>query len=97
MSSPDFIQLARDPFAREDVVRRSVQTFGSCTWCGGFRMRAGKALRHLFQYGIWRDAGKPNFEERRAFTAAERERGVDRFRLPLLFCSKACHDAYHGA
>jgi hypothetical protein len=45
------VAIRRDPFARETIVRQTVQTTRSCAWCGG-RRRGGKAL---FQYGIERD------------------------------------------
>ncbi len=47
---PDFCVVGRDPFAREDRIRRSVETSGGCAWCGN-RRRSGR----LFQYGVWRD------------------------------------------
>ena len=84
-----FVQLARDPFSRTDFVRRSVATGAACAWCGGWRWRAGTWIRALFQYGAWRDAAKPTFEQTRPHPVS----GV---RFDLLFCSKTCHDSYHG-
>lgn len=48
------VQIARDPFARLDIVRR-VEPAGrsGCAWCGQ-RRRGGK----LYRYGVWHDAGR---------------------------------------
>ena len=49
--SNDFVSVSRDPFAREDIVRETVETSGSCKWCGNTR-RGGK----LFHYGVQPDS-----------------------------------------
>lgn len=87
--STDFITLARHPDARMDFVRRSVYTNDGCALCGGYRMRAGTLVRALFQYGLWRGGAKPTFEKAPPTT-------VSGHRFDLLFCSKVCHDHYHG-
>jgi hypothetical protein len=43
--------LSRDPFAREDVIRETVETDFSCEWCG-----SRKNNRRLFRYGVWTDS-----------------------------------------
>ena len=48
--SNDFVSVSRDPFAREDIVRETVETSNTCDWCGNTR-RGGR----LFHYGIERD------------------------------------------
>jgi hypothetical protein len=46
--------VSRDPFARHDVVRRTVKGDKPCEWCGGPRGR--------FQYGIHPDdKGRPDW------------------------------------
>ena len=49
--SNDFVSVSRDPFAREDIVRETVETSNTCDWCGNMR-RGGK----LFRYGIQPDS-----------------------------------------
>lgn len=84
-----FVTLARDSSARQDFVRRSVETSSPCAWCGGYRWRAGTWVRRLWQYGVWGDGAVPKFE-------MTRRHPVSGVRFSLLFCSKDCHDAYHG-
>lgn len=45
--------ISRNPFAREELRRRSVTTSGTCGWCGGTRKN-----RKLFQYVIETDGGR---------------------------------------
>lgn len=49
------VTIARDPFVREDTVRRKAQ--GECAWCG----QPAK-----WQYGNWRDglATRPDWQIR---------------------------------
>lgn len=49
------VQVRRDSFARHDVVRRTVESSGTCKWCGGKRQRKGTPVNRLFEYGINRD------------------------------------------
>ena len=46
------VYLSRDPFAREDRVKR-YWGIGTCDWCG----RKGKQ----WEYGVDPDAGRPSF------------------------------------
>jgi hypothetical protein len=64
--------ISRDPFARTELHRQSVEVSGGCDWCGQ-QHKSGK----LFQYRTESDGGREN-------------------RHTGLFCSKSCHDAYHG-
>jgi len=71
----------RDPFAREELHRRSVVVFaegGGCAWCGAYRsgLRNPQA-RRLFQYRIETDGGRVSEDAK-------------------LFCSKSCRDSYHS-
>jgi hypothetical protein len=55
----DFVQLSRDPFARQDIIRSSEALdehgqHSGCAWCGNFRARGEKML---FRYGVWPDSG----------------------------------------
>lgn len=60
--------ISRDPFAREDRVRRVVYgPMDGCTWCGGFRpwRRNGKNPGFkLFEYGTWSDGGRVSWNGR---------------------------------
>jgi hypothetical protein len=75
-----FVQIARDPFARGDVVRGTVkvQHGETCAWCG----QPGRAYKsggqRLFVYGWWDDA-KP----KPAFAVG-------------LYCSVDCFRAHYG-
>ena len=42
--------ISRDPFARENTIRRKVHTKCTCAWCGNTRPDGA-----LFQYGVHRD------------------------------------------
>jgi hypothetical protein len=44
-------QISRDPFARETLMRDSVKTFASCSFCGSTRRDS-----RLYQYITQRDA-----------------------------------------
>lgn len=43
------VQISRDPFARETLVRRVVKGYSCCQWCGNERVQGG-----LFEYGTER-------------------------------------------
>lgn len=47
--------ISRDPFAREEIHRESVETHEGCSWCGGKR-KDGK----LYRYYIERDSIRYN-------------------------------------
>lgn len=50
---PEWKTISRDPFARQEIVRRVIhppEYDKGCDWCGGFAKRSG-----LFEYGIERD------------------------------------------
>jgi hypothetical protein len=55
----DFVQIARDPFARHDVIRRQEQPgqLQRCAWCGN-RNHNDK----LYRYGVWEDGGRVRFQ-----------------------------------
>jgi len=71
--------VSRDPFARTELVRRTVllPTRGShphgrtCAWCGGTSAR-----RRLFCYEVWHDGGRTDA-------------------IPGYFCSVGCMRSYH--
>ena len=70
--------VSRNPFARTEVVRFSVNVSpnGTCDWCG--RTRLSKTGRNtLFRYATQSDGGRENVHTGQ-------------------FCSKSCHDCYHG-
>lgn len=52
--------VSRNPFARTEIHRESVETKNSCDWCGGYRYRArhGKRINRLFCYSIESDGGR---------------------------------------
>lgn len=74
------ISVSHDPFARESLVRRIVHG-GTCDNCGGNRVKHGEITSALFQYGTERD-DRPG------------EKNVNWHKGK--FCSKSCHDSYHG-
>lgn len=45
------VSIYRMSFARGNVVRRLVETEGTCDWCDSRRYWNGKARDKLFQYG----------------------------------------------
>ena len=49
--------VSRDPFARLEVHRSPVPAGDGCSWCGGFRYRAGTRLSTLYSYRIESDGG----------------------------------------
>lgn len=58
--SQQIVQLSRDPFARGDVVRKTVSAGpGGCQWCGQVR-KSGR----LFRYGWWSDGGRQTWDDR---------------------------------
>lgn len=46
------VSISRDPFAREEIVRETVETTSTCKWCGQHRRGGTK----LFRYGIQPDS-----------------------------------------
>lgn len=44
------VQLSHDPFARQSVVRRIVETLRRCEWCGNHRHERN-GYSKLFEYG----------------------------------------------
>jgi hypothetical protein len=73
-------QLARDPFARQTLVRVVVRPLHgrTCSWCGGVRTSQRSRTPFLYRYGTEPDAVHPGV----VWHTGE-------------FCSKSCHDAYH--
>jgi hypothetical protein len=54
------VQIARDPFARYDLIRRQEPPVtGGCAWCGGHNW-TGK----LFRYGTWSDGGRQHWQDK---------------------------------
>lgn len=54
------VQISRDPFARQELVRRTIYSPKVnppvCDWCGS---------RARFQYGTWRDgSARPDYDLR---------------------------------
>lgn len=80
MSNNKIVTISRDPFARQEIVRKRVHnaTFvKGCYWCGRLRHTpSGDVV--MFQYGTQDDAsGRINWHTG-------------------YFCSIGCHNAYHG-
>ena len=50
-------QIARDPFARHDVIRRQESAVQGCAWCGQKRKSCT-----LFRYGVWSDGGRQHWQ-----------------------------------
>ncbi len=77
--------ISRDPFARQELHRRSVSCGAqpldkawkgiTCEWCGSIRATK-RGTRYLYKYSTETDGGR-KFDHRG------------------LFCCKQCHDAYH--
>jgi hypothetical protein len=57
----NFVTISRDPFAREDVIRRVHHTVQDCDFCGQYRTRKGKK-QPPFEYGCWPDGGKTSWD-----------------------------------
>lgn len=80
-------QVSRDPFARESLVRESVEVSGcvSCSWCGNVRlagrrvhaMRDSDGKAKLFRYTVETDGGRS-------------------FQDDKLFCSLSCRRSYQS-
>ena len=53
--------ISHDPFGRYEVIRKTIETSNSCTWCGR-RRDGGK----LFQYGTLADgiSTRPQFTDK---------------------------------
>ena len=50
MTTDNYVSISRDPFAREELVRRVIHTEKTCDWCGN------NCHNRLFEYGIESDA-----------------------------------------
>jgi hypothetical protein len=75
--------IARDPFARQYLVRAVVRPLApgqTCSWCGSVRISRCSRTTSLYRYGTEPDAIHPRVSW---------HAGV--------FCAKSCHDAYHDA
>lgn len=68
-------QISRDPFARTELHRRTLQTGQGCAWCG----QSGHNRNGLCLYIYRTESDGGRMSEHKG-----------------LFCSKSCHDAYHG-
>ena len=80
-----YTTIARDTFARQETVRRVVRGMEAdrgCAWCGNRRQTKHGIVTGLFQYGTESDGNVSG------------SAGVSWH--SRLFCSKACHDTYHG-
>lgn len=73
--------IARDPFARESTVRRTMVTADhlSCNWCG--QHRPGN---RVYQYGTERD-------DRSGISFDRATGGREAY-----FCSKSCRTSYYS-
>lgn len=74
-------QIARNPFARQTLVREIVRPLAAgqtCSWCGGVRITRGNHPC-LYRFGTEHDAIHPRVVWH-----------------PGLFCSKGCHDSYRA-
>ena len=76
-----YVAIARDPFARGDVVRATLHTAvtHTCDWCGQPGRPIKRGGHRLFIYG-WESDDRPG---RAAFA-----RGM--------FCSVGCYRSYHS-
>ena len=74
--------ISCDPFAREELHRKNVDaSHATCHFCGSVRFtKAGKP--YLYRYYTERDGVYTSL------VGPQYHSG--------LFCSKSCHDAYHG-
>lgn len=54
---PNHISINRDPYARTETIRRTVQTNKGCDWCGE------NPHGRLFQYGTESDNGRGGFHK----------------------------------
>lgn len=75
--------LSHDGFARRELIRQTatVSPGASCDWCGNVNWsRAKNPVPQLYSYGTRADDSLRS--------SINRHRG--------LFCSKSCHDSYHG-
>lgn len=73
--------IARDPFARQTLVRMVVRPLAAgqtCSWCGNVPSSRRSRTTFLYRYGTEPDAIRSQI----AWHGG-------------LFCSKSCHDAYH--
>ncbi len=77
--------INRDPFARANLVREAVppDELCSCKFCGRLRKRHARALDLICAH-LFRYGTAPDDADRINW-----HNGV--------FCSKSCHDAYHGS
>lgn len=58
MISNPVITINHDPFARQSLVRQACDyTIAyTCKWCGQKRVKQGGSARHMYHYGMERDA-----------------------------------------
>ncbi len=78
--------INRDPFARANLVREAVPLDEQwrCKFCGKLRKRHARALRgSAICFALFRYGTEP-----------DSGRGINWH--DGVFCSKSCHDAYHG-
>ena len=54
--SSKHVSVRRDGFARHELVRQTVETNKTCDWCGSRRVRQGKKLDKMYQYGTEQDS-----------------------------------------
>ena len=52
------VQIARDSFARHDMIRRKESAMQGCAWCGQKRRSST-----LFRYGVWNDGGRQHWQD----------------------------------
>jgi hypothetical protein len=74
-------QIARNPFARNTLVReivRPLRSHETCAFCGGVRTTPRRGAPFLYRYGTEPDAIRSRITWHDG-----------------TFCSKSCHDAYH--
>jgi len=73
--------VSRNPFARHELHRRNVYSTATCAWCG--QSRTTKPRNGTL--------GKSYLYQFRCETDDGRT-----YEGSKLFCSKSCHDDYHG-
>jgi hypothetical protein len=59
MPANDYVVIASDPFAREDLIRETEATHRGCDWCGSTR-KSGR----LFRYGSCSPMGRTSWFSR---------------------------------
>lgn len=79
----DYVTISHDPFARQSVVRRVSDNTCKCLWCGNHRPMRLSSLGEYHTVNAFEYG-----TERDDHAGVNWHRGA--------FCSKACHDSYHG-